>query len=160
VHNKGERTMEKIRVKLTRPWGEFSTGDKILCGAPKGRRLIENGIGIEIPARNKKGELLPNKIRKKKPGGDMIRIKLLKRWGGFLQGSVFDCGESKALGLIDSKIAERTTEKINQIKVNKDATPCKIKLLKDWGSFRIGEEINIGKSKAMPLISDGVAMAI
>lgn len=108
---------KKIRVKLLRAWGGYITGDKILCDASKGQGIIENNLGVEVPATNKRGEYLPNKIQKRTKSKMLIRLKLLKNWGNFAAGSVLDFGRSKGEPLIDNGTAIKISKREKIVKI-------------------------------------------
>jgi len=42
--------MKIIYVKLIKPWGQYTTGDIVPCGESKGRTIIAQGRGVEVPA--------------------------------------------------------------------------------------------------------------
>lgn len=86
-------------------------------GESKARSLIVKGIAVE--ANNN------DKLIQINTGNNLIRLKLLKKWGEYDAGSVLDFGESKGAPLIAKGIAERVsrTEKKKEVKVEKKKKP-------------------------------------
>ena len=99
-----------IRVKLLRCWGGYKKGSVMELGEAKGRPLILNNTAIEV-SKNEK----INKIADL--GDGLVKVKLLKTWGGFCVGSVMDLGESKARTLIERSEAIEVDKKMSKVKI-------------------------------------------
>lgn len=152
-------SLKRIRLRLLKPWGGYSPGSKILFDPRKGRPLIKDGVAVEITATNRKGEYLKNEVKRRKPG-ELVRIKLVKEWGGFFIGDVINAGESKAWNLIDQKIAELTDLPLTVQKKDRPGSTIRLRLLKDWGKYSAGSVVDFGATKARPLIGQGVAIEV
>ncbi len=96
-----DKLMKLIRLKLLKKWGRFSPGDEYDFGHAKAVPLIKKGVAVEIEA---KGPLKPWVKGKPKPM-ELVRLKLLKKWGRFKPGDEYDFGYTKAQSLIESGTA-------------------------------------------------------
>ena len=88
----------------------------------------------------------------------LIRVKLLKNWGGYKKGSVMDLGESKGRPLIANDTAIEVSNKEKIIKINNLGDGLiRVKLTKTWGGFCVGSVMDLGESKGRTLIDSGMA---
>jgi len=102
-----------IRLKLLKNWGGYKKGSVIDFGESKGRPLIANDTATEV---GKKVKIIHIKIDSS--GGDLIRVKLIKKWGGFGEGSILDLGESKGRTLIEYGMAIEVSKKEKKVVKN------------------------------------------
>lgn len=99
-----------IRVKLLRSWGGFKKGSVMELGEAKGRPLILNNTAMEVSNKEKVMKIT-------NLGDNLVRVKLIKTWGGFCVGSVMDLGESKGRTLIEQGMAVDVDKTMNKIKI-------------------------------------------
>ena len=96
-----------IRVRLLKKWGEYGMGSVVDLGESKARTLIAAGVAI---AANSNEQLVHVRT-----GNDVIRLKLLKKWGEYAEGTVIDFGERKGRPLIEKKIAVEVSKREKKI---------------------------------------------
>jgi len=111
-----------IRLKLLKNWGGYQKGSVMDFGESKGRPLIANDTAIEV-SKNEKITKIADL------GGGLVRVKLIKTWGGFCVGSVLDLGESKGRTLIEYGIAIEVGKTMNKVKIMpKKKNPPKVEV--------------------------------
>ncbi len=111
-----------IRLKLLKNWGGYKKGSVMDFGESKGRPLIANDTAIEVSKKEK-----VTKITDLRDG--LVRVKLIKKWGGFGIGSVLDLGESKGRTLIEFSIAEEVGKTMSKVKIMpKKKNPPKVEV--------------------------------
>lgn len=107
-NDKGDKML--IRLKLLKNWGGYKKDSVMDFGESKGRPLIANDTAIEVSKKER--------IRKiDNLGGSLIRVKLIKTWGGFSEGSVLDLGESKGRTLIEYGMAKEVSRKMKKVEI-------------------------------------------
>jgi len=152
--------MKKIRLELKKSWCNFHAGDEVNFDESKGRPLIANGTGVEIPA-YKQNKLIPNKIQEQKQNIKKIRLLLKKNWGGFHTGDKVMFDERKGRPIIErgEAIEIPSTNRKGELlpnKIDKKAGNSKImvKLLKNWGNYFAGDVVTFGSEKKAQEIID------
>jgi len=99
-----------LRLKLLSKWGEYGKGSIVDFGESKGCPLIANGTAAEVDKNEKLVTIQTNSKA-------FIRLKLLKSWGNYGEGSVVDFGESKGRPLIANGTAVEVSKKEKIIKI-------------------------------------------
>lgn len=100
-----------LRLRLRKKWGEYAAGSVVDFGEGKGRPLIANGTA-ELADENEKLVKV-----KSSPETDLIRLRLLKKYGNYEAGSVVDFGERKGRPLVESGMAVEVSKKEKKIVV-------------------------------------------
>jgi hypothetical protein len=111
-----------IRLKLLKNWGGYKKDSIMDFGEIKGRPLIAKDTAIEVSENEKINKIIDS-------GGGLVRVKLIKTWGGFCVGSVLDLGESKGRTLIELNMAIEVGKTMNKVKIMpKKKNPPKVEV--------------------------------
>jgi hypothetical protein len=111
-----------IRLKLLKNWGGYKKDSIMDFGEAKGRPLIAKDTAIEVSENEKINKIIDS-------GGGLVRVKLIKTWGGFCVGSVLDLGESKGRTLIELNMAIEVGKTMNKVKIMpKKKNPPKVEV--------------------------------
>lgn len=114
---KGVKKM--IRCRLIKKWGPFGAGSVIDMGDSKADPLIKAGVMEKVSNKEKINKVLTG------TRVELIRVRLLKQWGPFGEGSVIDLGETKGRPLIDNGVAVEVSkkERLNKKGLSKKVKP-------------------------------------